>query len=233
MTEKNINEAVTDVTQSLYESNQAIVESAAAAQQRNTRLAQNIVENGVEVLKSQVEGARTLVGELVQKQQEAWDAVTKTANTTQERNARLIRNGFENGTEVLKSQAESTRTLAGELIQKQQEAWQVMTESVVSAQESNMKFAQSIFENGVEVLQSHAESTRSLLQTLIDESRKRQQAYRTLVQASVEAYRNFLSAPISYFEQATEVAENTARQGQKVAHQAAENSKKTAHKAAE
>src|SRR5215467_3872219 len=189
MTEKKINEAVTDVTQSLYESNQAIVESASAAQQRNARLAQNVVENGVEVLKSQVEGARTLVGELVQKQQEAWDAVTKTANTTQERNARLIRNSFENGPEVLKSQAESTRTLAGELIQKQQEAWQVMTESVVSAQESNMKFAQSIFENSVEVLQTHAESTRSLLQTLIDESHKRQQAYRTLVQASVEAYR--------------------------------------------
>ncbi len=233
MTEKKVNDAVTDVTQSLYNSNQAIVETAAAAQQRNTKLAQNVVENGVEVLKSHTESTREVLGELIQKQQEAWETITKTASTTQERNTRPARDGFEYGTDLLKNQAESSRNVMGELIQKQQEAWQVLTESAVAAQERNMQYAQSIFENSIEVLQSHAESTRSLMQTLIDDSRKRQQAYRTLVQASVETYRNFLSAPISYFEQAAEVSENAARQGQKVAHKAVENSKQAAHKAAE
>jgi len=233
MTDKKFNDAVTNVTKSLYNSNQAIVETAAAAQERNAKLAQNIAENGVEVLRSQVESTRNVIGELIQKQQEAWETVTRTATTAQEHNARLVSNGFESGNNVLKSQAENTRTMAEELVQKQQEAWQVITESVVAAQERNMKFAQGIFENSLQVLQSHAESTRGLMQTLIDESRNRQDAYHTLVQASVEAYRSFLSAPVSYFEQAVDVAENATRQGQRVAHKAAENSKQAAHKAAE
>jgi hypothetical protein len=233
MNDKKFNDAVTTVTKSLYNSNQAIVETAAGAQERNAKLAQNIAENSIEVLKNQAEITRNVIGELVQKQQEAWETIARTATTAQEHNARFVGNGFENGNNALKSQAENTRTMAEELVQKQQEAWQVMTESVVAAQERNMKFAQGVFENSLQVLQSHAESTRGLMQTLIDEARTRQDAYRTLVQASVEAYRSFLSAPVSYFEQAVDVAENAARQGQKVAHKTAENSKQVAHKAAE
>jgi uncharacterized membrane-anchored protein YhcB (DUF1043 family) len=233
MTEKKVNDAVTDVTQSLYSSNQAIVETTAAAQQRNAKLAQNVAENGIEVFKSQAESARDVLGELIQKQQEAWEVITKTVSTTQEQDTRGSRDGFEYGTDLLKNQAEGTRNVMTQLIQKQQEAWQVLTASAVAAQERNMQYAQSIFENSIQVLQSHAESTRSLMQTLIDDSHRRQQAYRTLVQASFDAYRSFLAAPISYFEQAAEVSETAGRQGQKIAHKAVENSKQAAHKAAE
>jgi hypothetical protein len=237
MAENTVNEAITNLNQSLYESGQAIVESTTAAQQRNAKLAQNTFENGVEVLKSHAEATRTLSGELVQKQQEAWQAVAESVAAAQERNTKVAHNVFENGAGVLQGHAESARTLAEVLAQKQQEAWQAVAESVTAAQERNAKFAQSIFENSIEVLKSHAESTRGLMQTLIEQSHRQQEAYQVLTQASMEAYRNFLYAPFPFVQQAVEVAGSAARLGadnvEKAIRQAIENSKQATYKAAE
>ena len=191
----------------------------------------------MEVLKSHVEGAQTLSGELVQKQQEAWQAIAESVAAAQERNTKFAQNTFEKGAEVLKGHAESTRTLGEVLTQKQQEAWQAIAGSVNAAQERNAKFAQSIFENSIEVLKSHAESTRSLMQTLIEQSHRQQEAYQALTQASVEAYSNFLYTPLPFVQQAVEAAGSAARLGadnvEKAIRQAIENSKQATYKVAE
>src|SRR5713226_7798606 len=121
---------------------------------------------------------------------------------------------------------EATRSL----IESLRESNQAIMESTVAAQERNVKFAQSVLENGVEVLKSHAESTRSLIHTLLEQSQKQREAFQTLAQESSESYRDWFSAPFTYSQQAFEVTENLTRQGvegfQKLAQQVRENGQK-------
>jgi hypothetical protein len=160
-------------------------------------------------------------------------AVAQSTIAAQERNIRFAQSVFENGIEVLKSHAEGTRSLmhAAEAQQDPQEVLREVMTSTAAAQERNIKFAQSVFENGVEVLKSHAESTRSLMQTVEKQTQEQQEALWT--QPFVEAYLNVLSAPFSYYKQALEtaqsvtgqamdIAQKTARQGMEVAQETAQ-----------
>jgi len=60
MAEHKVNDATWNIVKTARETNQAITESAVAAYERNIAFAQNTFENGVEVLKSHAESARTL-----------------------------------------------------------------------------------------------------------------------------------------------------------------------------
>ncbi|MDQ6662405.1 MAG: hypothetical protein M3Z24_15755, partial [Chloroflexota bacterium] len=108
------NEAVTKYANSVRETNQAIMKSVIEAQERNVRFAQSVFENGIEVLKNQADSTRSLlqsVGEKPQDQQNALEEVVNNTVAAQERNIRFVQGVFENGIEVLKSHADSTRSL--------------------------------------------------------------------------------------------------------------------------
>jgi hypothetical protein len=66
------------------ESVQALVDSAVAAQERNTKLAQSVLENGITVLKSQVGVTHSLVQELGQQFQKQQDAFQTLAQESME-----------------------------------------------------------------------------------------------------------------------------------------------------
>ena len=111
---------------------------------------------------------------------EANQAIVKSATAVQERNMQFAQSTLENGIEVLKSYAEDSRHLTHELAeqpQQLQEAFQTVVNTALAAQERNVKYAQSILQNGSDVLKAHAEGTRDLVQTLVEQSRK-QQEYR-------------------------------------------------------
>jgi len=74
-------------------------------------------------------------------------------------------------------------------------------DSVIAAQEGNMRFTQSIFENGIEVVKSHTQQTRALTQTLLEQSQRRREASQILTHESVEAYMDLFSALFSYYRQ--------------------------------
>src|SRR5690349_10117181 len=120
MAKNKANEVALSLSKSVREANQAIADSIIAAQERNLKFAQSILENGIEVLKSYAEDTRTLTQELVEQPQ------------------------------------------------KQQGVFQSLADSAVTAQERNVKFAQSVIRSGTEVLKSHAEDTRTLMQTLAE-----------------------------------------------------------------
>jgi len=85
MAENTVNEATRSLIESLRESNQAIMESTVAAQERNVRYVQSFVQNGTEVLKSNVNSARTLMqilAEQSQKQQETFQALVRESLDT-------------------------------------------------------------------------------------------------------------------------------------------------------
>jgi len=156
------------------------------------------------------------VWNLTQSAQETSQAMAKSAVEAQERNVRYAQSVLTNGTEVLKSHVDSTRSLVETVVgqaQKPQEVFQTVTNSAVAAQERNIQFAQSVVENGIRVLHSHAEANRALTQELLDQSRKQQAIFQTLVSTSVEAYVSFFSTPFSYYKQALDLAEMATRQG--------------------
>jgi len=170
MNKDKVNEAAWSLSKSVREVNQAIADSAVAAQERNLKFLQGVFETGVEVLKTHAEDTRALTQELVeqpQKEQGIFQSVADSAVAAQERNVRYTQNVLQSGTELLKSHTESTRTLVQTMIeqtQKQQEAFQVLARESFDAYieflyapfsyyEQTLETAESIARQGVETAQ--------------------------------------------------------------------------------
>jgi hypothetical protein len=81
---------------------------------------------------------------------------------------------------------------------------QLITQSLIEAQQRNLQFTQQTVEEAVEVLKSHAEATSSLLQQL-----EQQEAAQKLEHGAVELVRRALSS----YEQALDGAGQTMRRG--------------------
>ena len=184
MAKNKANEATGKLTESLRETNQAIVESAVEAQKRNLAFAQNTFENGVELLKSHADSTRNLISEQSGKSQ------------------------------------------------KQAADFQTWADSAIAAQERNVRYAQSIVQNGTDVLKSHVDSTRSLLQILAEQSQKQQETFQELVRESWDTYVDLLFTPFSYYRQAVETAESIARQGVQTAQNISRQGMDAAQRAA-
>ncbi len=179
---KDINEATWNLTQSLRETNQAVTESAVAAQKRNAAFAQHVFENGIELLKSHADATRGLMSE----------------------------------------QAEQAGKPA---------AFDTLVESAVEAQDRNMRYTQSIVENGTELVKSNMEASRQLAQTLLEQSQKQQEAFQSLAQAAVENYMSFFTSPFSYYQQGVETAKAIALQGMETAQRINRQGMEAAQKA--
>jgi hypothetical protein len=132
LAKNNVQEATQNLTTAVQEASRAIVNGAVEAQELNLQYAQNTLENGIEVLKNYAEDTRHVIQELVEQskpQQEVFQTVLNVALAAQERNVKLVQSMLENGTEVLKAHAKSSRDLVqtlAEQSQKQQEALQTV-----------------------------------------------------------------------------------------------------------
>ena len=143
-------------------------------------------------------------------------AITESAVSAQERNMAFAQNTFDNGIELLKSHVESTRALMREEVEQsrsQTPDFQAVVNSAITAQERNLRYAQSIVESEAELLKSHLNATRELWQKLAEQSQKQQEAFQSLLHESVDMYVNFLFTPFSYYRQAVDTAESMAWQG--------------------
>ena len=134
------------------------------------------------------EATKKLIGSV----QETSKALADTVVAAQEHNLAFAQSVLENSIEMLRSHAESSRTLIQELVEqaKQQqvgpEGLQAVVDSAITAQERNTKLAQGILENGIEVLKSQVDVTHSLLQELGQQYQKQQDAFQALAQESYQ-----------------------------------------------
>jgi len=165
MAKNKASEATWNLTESLRDTNQAMVETAVEAQNRNLAFAQNTLENGIELLKSHADSTRNLISDQVEQSE------------------------------------------------KQAVDFQAFANSAIAAQERNVRYAQSIVQNGTEVLKSHVNSSRELMQVLAEQSQKQQETFQVLVRESWDTYVDFLFTPFSFYRQAFDTAESIARQG--------------------
>ena len=154
--------------------------------------------------------------DLVKSLQAANKAIADTATTTQERNLAFVQTMLESGIEVLKSNAESTRSLIQELANQtssqQPERLQALMDNALAAQERNNQFAQNVFESAIDALKSQVGITRTLMEELGQHGQQQQNAFQVLAQQSVDAYMSFFRAPFSYYQQALDAAEVATRQ---------------------
>jgi hypothetical protein len=154
--------------------------------------------------------------DLVKSLQAANKAIADTAATTQERNLAFVQTVLESGIEVLKSNAEGTRSLIQELASQTQnqqpERLQTLIDGALAAQERNNQFAQKVFESAIEALKSQVGITRTLMDELGQQGQQQQSAFQTLAHQSVDAYMSLLRAPFSYYQQALDATEVATRQ---------------------
>lgn len=113
------------------------------------------------------------------------------------------------------------------------EANQAIVESIVDAQQRNMKFAQSTFTNAFEVFKSHAGATRELMEQLEQLTQKQQEAFQKLMPGMgetrwMESYMSFLRKAFSSYQQALDAAEKTTQQGLERFEKATEDFEKAA-----
>jgi hypothetical protein len=165
-----VNDATWSISKSVRESNQAIADNLVSAQERNMKFAQSIFENEVELLKSHADQTRSFMEEFggePEKSQAFFQTLANGAVAAQERNVKVAQSFLENGTELLKSHGESTRTLMQTLAQQsqiQQEAFQMLARetwdaymgffsSPLSYYQQTLETAESIAWQGVETAQ--------------------------------------------------------------------------------
>jgi len=82
---------------------------------------------------------------------------------------------------------------------------QMIVRSAVEAQERNMRFAQSIFNSGIEVLRNHAEATQRLMQTLASQPQNPQAAFQAVIESTTEAQGRNTQFAHNVVESGTEV----------------------------
>ena len=160
--------------------------------------------------------ANEATGKLTESLRETNQAIVETAVEAQNRNLAFAQNTFENGVELLKSHADSTRNLISEQLEqpeKQTVDFQELANSAIAAQERNVRYVQSFVQNGTEVLKSNVNDARTLMQILAEQSQKQQETFQALARESWDTYVDFLFTPFSYYRQAVETAESIARQG--------------------
>ncbi len=165
MTDSKANEAALDLIKSLQAANKAIADTAASTQERNLAFVQTVLESGIEVLKNNAEGTRSLIQELA----------SQTNN-------------------------------------QQPERLQALIDNALAQQERNNQFAQKVFESAIEALKNQVGITRTLMEELGQQGQQQQNAFQALAQQSVDAYMSFWRAPFNYYQQALDATEVATRQ---------------------
>ena len=80
------------------------------------------------------------------------------------------------------------------------DAYQVMTERSVSAQELNAQLTQEFFNRVIENLRTQAEDTRQMGQQLADQQQRATEAGQQLTRESADAYMDFVNSMFSYWQ---------------------------------
>jgi len=158
--QNKVNDATWSLSKSVRESNQAITDSVVAAQERNMKFAQSVFENEVELLKSHADHTRSFMEEFIgepEKSQAFFQTIANSAVAAQERNVKFAQYLLENGTELLKSHSESTRTLMqtlAEQTQIQQEAFQTLARETWDAYMGFFSSPFSYYQQALETAES-------------------------------------------------------------------------------
>jgi hypothetical protein len=98
-----------------------------------------------------------------------------------------------------------------DVVNSVRETNQALANSVVTTLDNNMKFAHSIFLNGLEVLENQTENTRNFTQEWSQQVQRQQEAYQKLASATLNIYMDFLRIPFTFYQQLVDTTGDVAR----------------------
>jgi hypothetical protein len=157
-----VSEATEELSESVREANRVIADSVVAAQERNWKFAQSIFEDEVELFKSHAESASAVMEKLVGESEKGpalFQSVAESAVDAQKRNIQFVQSFLENGTEVLRSHVDGTRTLMQTLTEqshKQREAFGVLVRGTWDAYRGFFPSPLHYYERAMETVESIA-----------------------------------------------------------------------------
>lgn len=91
-----------------------------------------------------------------------------------------------------------------------QETNKAIADSLVAAQERNLRFAQSVFESGVEVLKNQAEDARTIMQEFVEQPQKQQGTLQTVADSAMDAQKRSIKYTQNVYENGTELLKSHA-----------------------
>jgi hypothetical protein len=147
MSEKQASEAAAEFAQTVRETYQTVVERSVAAQERGAKLAQTVMESGIEELRSQSEAARDFIQTLTAQPdqpvslRETYRTFVSSATAAQERGIKLAQSLVESGIDELKSQAESAQTIVQTLAQQSEKQASALQAIARESAEACVNFA--------------------------------------------------------------------------------------------
>ena len=109
------------------------------------------------------------------------------------------------GSKIMAKYKDQVSEATEELSESVREANKVIADSAVAASERNWKFAQSVFEDEVELFKSHAESTRTVMEKLVEASEKGQPLFQSVAESMVAAQERNVQFVQGIVENGTEV----------------------------
>jgi hypothetical protein len=109
------------------------------------------------------------------------------------------------------------------------EITQIMTRSMLEAQQRNLQFVQTTLNQAMELLESHVEATGALLQEVEQQPAEWQNVAPTgMASQWVETYLRVLAAPFSFYQPMLDGVFKTLQQGLGTVQQATEELEETA-----
>jgi len=157
-----VSEATKELSTSVREVNQAFAEGMMAAGERNVKFAQGTFEHEVELLKSYAKSTRGVADKLIGEAEKGgplFEFVTDTAIAAQEHGVKFVQGFLEDGTELLESHVEGTRTFMQTLTEqsrKQREALEMLVRGTWDAYTGFFPSPLSYYERVMETAESMA-----------------------------------------------------------------------------
>ena len=247
-----VSEATEELSASVREVNRAIAESLMAAGERNVKFAQGTFEHEVELLRSYTKSTRAVTDKLgveSEKTEPLFGFGTDSAIAAQERSVKFVRGFLEEGTELLESHREGTRTLMKTLTEesrKQREALGVLVRgtwdayrgffpSPSSYYERVMETAESITKQGKETVESITKQGKETVESIAkqgkDTTEKVMETAESIAKQGVHTHEKVMETAESISKQGKDTAESIAKQGKETAEKVAHHVKTEVHAA--
>src|SRR5919199_5613935 len=109
-------------------------------------------------------------------------------------------------------QMQNVNQAAEQWTESTQQVVRTLADRTVSLQESNLRFTQNFFQNGIEQVNSQAQGIREATQGLAEQGQRQREAFETLSQEGTNAYSEFLNSAMSFYQEALNTAAQVGQQ---------------------
>ena len=100
---------------------------------------------------------------------------------------------------------------ADKIVGTMRDSYEAVVDHVMSLQDRNVRFAQSMVETTAGEYRQQVEANRAVAQKLVERAEEQRDALQTVVEESLDAYIDLLYAPLSYYKEGLEVVRKATK----------------------